>query len=66
MRTLDLLDDRPIVLPLRLRPGRQVAETMWAQQFDGDAVDVSALEEAAHMRRAPSRLASHAVRTTTR
>jgi uncharacterized protein YcbK (DUF882 family) len=66
MRTLDLLDDRPIVLPLRLRPGRQLAETMWAQQFAGDAVDVSALEEAARTRQAPSSLASHAVRTTTR
>jgi uncharacterized protein YcbK (DUF882 family) len=66
MRTLDLLDDRPIVLPLRLRPGRQVAETMWAQQFQGDAVDITALEEAARTRRAPSSLASHSVRTTRR
>jgi uncharacterized protein YcbK (DUF882 family) len=66
VRTLDLLDDRPIVLPLKLRPGRQVAETMWAQQFEGEAVDVSALEEAARMRQAPSSLASRSVRTTTR
>jgi len=67
MRTLDLLDDRPIVLPLKLRPGLQVAETMWAQQFRGEAVDVSALEEAARLRNAaPSSLASRSVRTTTR
>ena len=66
VRTLELLDDRPIVLPLKLRPGRQVAETMWAQQFEGAAVDVSALEEAERARQAPSGLASRSVRTTTR
>ncbi len=66
MRTLDLLDDRPIVLPLKLRPGRQVAETMWAQQFEGAAVDISALEEAARTREAPSSLASRSVKTTMR
>ncbi len=66
MRTLALLDDRPIVLPLKLRPGLQMAETMWAQQFQGDAVDVSALEEAQRMREAPSNLASRSVKTTTR
>jgi hypothetical protein len=66
MRTLDLLDDRQIVLPLKLRPGRQVAEVMWAQQFQGDAVDVSALEEALSTRNAPSSLASRSVKTTAR
>lgn len=66
LRTLDLLDDRQIVLPLRLRPGQQAAEVMWAQQFQGDAVDVSALEEAQSTRNALSSLASRSVRTTTR
>ena len=66
MRTLDLLDDRQIVLPLKLRPGRQVAEVMWAQQFEGAAVDVSALEEALSTRNALSSLASRSVRTTAR
>jgi uncharacterized protein YcbK (DUF882 family) len=66
MRTLDLLDDRQIVLPLKLRPGRQVAEVMWAQQFQGDAVDVSALEEALSTRNALSSLASRSVKTTAR
>jgi hypothetical protein len=42
-RTLDLLDDRPVVLPLRLRSGEQKAEVAKAQQFRGDAVDASAL-----------------------
>jgi hypothetical protein len=65
-RTLDLLDADQIVLPLRLRPGRQVTEVIWAQQFRGDAVDVSVLEEADRQRSAPSSLASRTVKTTHR
>lgn len=65
-RTLDLLDDAPVVLPLRLRPGRQVTEVMWAQQFRGEAVDISVLEEAESARSAPASLASRSVRTTAR
>ncbi len=66
LRTLDLLDDGQIVLPLRLRPGRQVAEVMWAQQFQGGAVDVTALEEAQSTRNALAALASRSIRTTAR
>jgi uncharacterized protein YcbK (DUF882 family) len=65
-RTLDLLDDRSIVLPLRLRPGRQVAEVMWAQQFSGGAVDMSVLRDSQRPRRVAPGLASHQVRTTSR
>jgi len=65
-RTLELLDDRQIVLPLRLRPSRQVAEAMWSQQFRGFAVDPAMLEEAARAQRPASGLASRSVRTTTR
>ena len=43
-RTLDLLDDKQIVLPMRLRPGDQVSEVLWAQQFQGSAVDFRAHE----------------------
>jgi hypothetical protein len=66
VRTLDLLDDRQTVLPLRLRPGRQITEMMWTRELKGDAVDVSGLEEARRARSAPSSLASRAVRTTAR
>lgn len=66
VRTLDLLDEREVVLPLRLRAGRQVTELMWAQQFRGDAIDISVLQEAQRLRSAPTSLASHAVRTTGR
>ena len=62
-RTLDLLDEDQIVLPLRLRPGRQVAETMWAQQFQGKAVNLTALEHAEPARPVPAGLASRSVRT---
>ncbi|WP_424957258.1 DUF882 domain-containing protein [Hyphomicrobium sp. 1Nfss2.1] len=63
-RTLDLLEDKEIVLPMRLRPGNQVSHVMWAQQFQGGAVDFTAqhADEVAHA----SGLASRAVRTTAR
>jgi uncharacterized protein YcbK (DUF882 family) len=64
--TLELIDEREVVLPLRLRAGRQVTEMMWAQQFRGQAVDASTLEEAQRLRGGSSSLASRAVRTTPR
>jgi len=63
-RTLDLLDDKEIVLPMRLRPGNQVSHVMWAQQFQGGAVDFTA-QHADEVARA-SGLASRQVRTTAR
>jgi hypothetical protein len=65
-RTLELLGDSQGVLPLRLRPGKQAAEVMWAQQFRGDAVDISVLDDAERAQRAPSSIASRSVRTTSR
>ncbi len=62
-RTLDLLDDRQIVLPMRLRPGDQVTEVMWAQQFQGHAVDFTAHERDPV---AANGLTSRAVKTTAR
>ncbi len=65
-RTLDLLDEDQIVLPMRLRPGRQVAEVMWAQQFRGEAVNLTALERAEPPRPVPAGLTSRSVRTSWR
>ena len=65
-RTLDLLDEDQIILPLRLRPGRQVAEVMWAQQFQGQAVNLRALEPTAPPRAVPAGLASRSVKTSWR
>jgi uncharacterized protein YcbK (DUF882 family) len=43
--TLDMLDDIGAIPPMRFRPGRQVAQVLWAQQFQGKAVHVDALIE---------------------
>ncbi len=65
-RTLDLLDDRPVVLPLRLRAGEQTAEVAGAQAFRGGAVDASALGQHEPARPAPPGLSAHSVKTTSR
>jgi uncharacterized protein YcbK (DUF882 family) len=62
-RTLDLLDDKQIVLPMRLRPGDQIAEVLWAQQFQGNAVDFKAHETDAAR---ATGLTSRTVKTTGR
>ena len=43
MRALELLDQANASPPLRLRPGLQTAHLMWAQEFKGEAIDLSAL-----------------------
>lgn len=65
-RTLDLMDGDEVVIPLRLRPGQQVSEVMWAQQFRGEAVDLSTIEGAESVHKTPTGLASRQVKTTTR
>lgn len=64
-RTLDLLDDKQIVLPMRLRPGDQISGVLWAQQFQGSAVDFRA-HETDPARAAASGLTSRPVKTTGR
>lgn len=63
-KTLELLDDDGVVLPMRLRQGEQVTETQWAQQFQGKVVDLSAFSEPAVAD--PSGLASRNVKTVSR
>lgn len=65
-RTLDLLDEDQIVLPLRMRPGRQVAEIMWAQQFQGKAVNLTALGRERPPIPVPAGMTSRTVRTSWR
>ncbi len=43
--TLEMIDDEGAVPPMRFRPGQQVAQIMWAQQFQGKAVHLDALRE---------------------
>jgi uncharacterized protein YcbK (DUF882 family) len=66
-KTLEVLDDRGSVLPMRLRPGRQVAEMMLSQEFRGDVVSVpapDAVPRAAALKAAG--LADRSVRTLPR
>ena len=38
-----MLDQAGSVPPMRLRPGSQTAQLMWAQQFKGEAINLSSL-----------------------
>jgi hypothetical protein len=44
-KTLEMLDDVGAIAPMKLRPGQQVAQVLWAQQFQGKAVHLDALKE---------------------
>jgi uncharacterized protein YcbK (DUF882 family) len=44
-KTLEMIDDIGAVAPMKLRPGQQVAQVLWAQQFQGKAVHLDALKE---------------------
>jgi uncharacterized protein YcbK (DUF882 family) len=48
--TLAVLDDVGGVAPMKFRPGKQLAEEMWAEQFQGKAVHLEALKEIAQGR----------------
>src|SRR5262245_11009667 len=43
MRALELLDQENASPPLRLRPGLQTAHLLWAQEFKGEAINLSVL-----------------------
>ncbi len=42
-RILEMMDQENTAPPMRLRPGIQAAQLMWAQQFKGEAVNFSSL-----------------------
>jgi uncharacterized protein YcbK (DUF882 family) len=63
--TLDALDDTGSVAPMKFRPGQQIAEEMWAQQFQGKAVHSEALMELAQ-RPPPTGMESRKVLTSSR
>lgn len=52
-KILDTLDQDNIAPPMRLRPGVHAAERMWAQEFKGEAVDLSNLIDPDVPRAAP-------------
>ena len=45
-KILETLDQDNVAPPMRLRPGLHAAERLWAQQFKGEAVDLSNLLDA--------------------
>jgi uncharacterized protein YcbK (DUF882 family) len=64
-QTLETIDDMGAVLPMRFRPGAQVAQAIWAQQFEGTAVHVDALKELDESRAATG-ITERAVKTSTK
>lgn len=64
-QTLETIDDMDAVLPMRFRPGAQVAQAIWAQQFEGTAVHLDALKELDESR-AVTGITERAVKTSTK
>jgi hypothetical protein len=64
--TLALLEDEGSALPMRLRPGRQAAGLVWAQEFRGEAVNLADLEASPAPEAARTLLAEKRVRTSQR
>lgn len=52
-KILETLDQENVAPPMRLRPGVHAAERLWAQQFKGEAVDLSNLLDADAPRAVP-------------
>lgn len=63
--TLDVLDDVGGIVPMKFRPGRQLAEAMWSEQFQGKAVHLEALLEI-EKSRLPAAIENRAVLTSAR
>jgi uncharacterized protein YcbK (DUF882 family) len=64
-KILQLIDSPTAVPPMRFLPGDQVAEVMWAQQFQGQPVQLADLAAAAGAEDVPTKLIPRAVKTTT-
>jgi hypothetical protein len=62
-KTLEMLDQAGSVPPMRLRPGPQTAQLMWAQQFKGEAINLSSLIDLGASRSAPASPAGRRVQT---
>jgi uncharacterized protein YcbK (DUF882 family) len=65
-RTLELINQGDDVPPMRLRPGQQLAQLMWAQQFKGEAVNSTSLIKGEPSPPATAGLSSRKVKTTQR
>ncbi len=63
-KTLEMLDQAGELPPMRLRPGQQVAQLLWAQQFQGEAVPLAEVFDGKPA--APSGLNERTVRLSAR
>lgn len=63
-RVLETIDDLGAVLPMTLRPGKQVAQLMWAQQFQGQTVSFDTLTQNEPDAVPPPTLTGRKVRTS--
>jgi uncharacterized protein YcbK (DUF882 family) len=62
-KILEMMDQEHAAPPLRLRPGLQAARLLWAQEFTGEAVNVSSLADPAGAPAAASQLPNRKVAT---
>ena len=62
-KVLQVLDSPAIAPPMSFRPGQQTAQTMWAQQFQGQTVELGAPEGLSGAEDVPTKLIPRAVRT---
>ncbi len=66
-KTFAMLDDDGRILPMRLRPGLQTAQLLWAQKFSGNVVHLDEIERADDaVVAAPQGFAERQVKTTAR
>ena len=63
-RIFDLLDEPDRLFPLSFRPGKQVAELLWADQFLGNKVGVNTLMGDASVPQAPTGVKQRKVATS--
>ena len=54
-KMLEMLDQAGSVPPMRLRPGSQTAQLLWAQQFKGEAINLSSLIDLGRVDAPPKR-----------
>ena len=64
-KTLEMLDQADELPPMKLRPGQQVAQLLWALQFQGEAVPLAQVFDK-KPQPAPSGLAERTVRLSSR
>ena len=64
VKIMQLLDQPTAVLPMQFRPGRQIAETMWAQQFQGEPVQLADSSFGDGAEEFPTQLIPRGVKTT--